>query len=200
MTDTALRPHSLAVGSVGRKAFGWWGMVTIVMTEGALFGYLLFSYYYFALQYGREWLPEELPKFRLSAPNTIILLMSSLAMWWGERGIRHGARGRLALGLAVALALGAVFIGVQGLEWHDKPFTLASSSYGSLYFTLTGFHMAHVIAGGIILAVLLVWTLLGTFDRERHAAVSVGSLYWHFVDVVWLTLFFTIYVTPRLGW
>jgi len=199
MTDTAIQTETLPVGSISRKAFGWWGMLTVIMTEGALFGYLLFSYYYFAVQYGREWLPEELPKFRLSLPNTIILILSSVAVWWGERGIRQSAVSRTAIALAIAILLGIAFMIIQGLEWRDKPFTLASSSYGSLYFTITGFHMVHVFLGAIILAVLLIWTLLGHFDSERHAAISVGSLYWHFVDIVWLMLFFTFYITPRLG-
>jgi len=199
VTDATYRRELLPVGSIGHKAFGWWGMVTVIMTEGSLFGYLLFSYYYFAVQYGREWLPDKLPEFRLSAPNTILLILSSGAVWWGERGIRRGARGQLALGLAVSLILGAVFVGIQLLEWHEKPFTLASSSYGSLYFTITGFHMAHVIVGEIVLAFVFIWTLLNYFDAERHAAVSIGGVYWHFVDVVWLAVFFTFYVTPRLG-
>jgi cytochrome c oxidase subunit III len=199
VTDATYRRELLPVGSIGHKAFGWWGMVTVIMTEGSLFGYLLFSYYYFAVQYGREWLPDKLPEFKLSGPNTIILILSSVAVWWGERGIRRGARGQLALGLAISLILGTVFVGIQLLEWHEKPFTLASSSYGSLYFTITGFHMAHVIVGEIVLGFVFIWTLLNYFDAERHAAVGVGSVYWHFVDVVWLAVFFTFYVTPRLG-
>jgi cytochrome c oxidase subunit 3 len=199
MTDTAIRTGALPIGAIGRKAFGWWGMLTIIMTEGALFGYLLFSYYYFAVQYGREFLPDQLPEFKLSLPNTIILLLSSVSVWWGERAIRQNSTARTAIALGISLVLGVVFMTIQGFEWHEKPFTLASSTYGSLYFTITGFHVAHVFAGTIMLAVLLVWVLLGNFDSRRHAAISVGSLYWHFVDIVWLTLFFTFYITPRLG-
>jgi cytochrome c oxidase subunit III len=189
----------LSVGSTRRRALGWSGMLTLILTEAFLFGYLLFSYYYFAVQYGRPWLPAELPAFRLSAPNTVILLLSSVAVWVGEQGARRGARWRLMLGLAAGLALGAVFVGIQLMEWMSKPFGLASDSYGSLYFTITGFHMAHVLAGLLILAALVLWSALGYFDRERHAPVSIGAIYWHFVDAVWLTVFFTFYVTPRLS-
>ena len=76
---------------------------------------------------------------------------------------------------------------------------MASNTYGSLYFTITGFHMAHVAAGLLMLAALFVWTLLGTFDRWRSTPVSVGVIYWHFVDAVWLAVFLTFYVTPYLG-
>jgi len=164
-----------------------------------LFSYLLFSYYYFAVQYGREWLPRELPKFRLSLPNTIILIVSSAVVWWAERGAKRGAQGQLVLGLLGGFSLGCVFVTIQIFEWKDKPFTYASSAYGSLYFTITGFHMAHVIAGLVMLLVLIVWSLMRYFDAERNASVSIGAIYWHFVDVVWLTVFFSLYITPYLG-
>jgi cytochrome c oxidase subunit 3 len=199
MADAVAQTDRLPVGSIDRRASGWWGMLTVIMTEGSLFAFLLFSYYYFAVQYGRQFLPDELPKFRLSLPNTIILLLSSGAVWWAERAAKRGARSQLILGLLIGFVLGAAFVGVQYLEWSDKPFTLASSSYASLYFTITGFHMAHVIAGLIVIAALLVWSWLGYFDTERNAPVSIGAVYWHFVDAVWLTLFFTFYITPRLG-
>jgi cytochrome c oxidase subunit III len=189
----------LAVGSIERRASGWWGMLMLILTEAFLFAYLLFSYYYFAVQYGRPWLPAELPSFRLSAPNTAILILSSIAVWFGERGVRHGSRWRLVLGLLIGLALGVVFVGIQIREWMDKPFGLASHSYGSLYFTVTGFHMAHVLGGLVVLGALLLWSALGYFDRERMAPVTIGAIYWHFVDAVWLTVFFTFYIMPYLS-
>lgn len=199
MAEAAIQSDPLPVGSVGHKVSGWWGMLTVIMTEGALFAYLLFSYYYFAVQYGRDFLPDELPKFRLSLPNTIILIVSSFVVWWGERGAKRGANGQLVLGLLGGFVLGTIFVVIQGFEWRDKAFTLASSSYGSLYFTITGFHMAHVLVGLVMLGILLVWSLLRYFDAERNAPVSIGAIYWHFVDVVWLTVFFTLYITPYLG-
>ncbi|WP_414475422.1 cytochrome c oxidase subunit 3 [Microvirga sp. M2] len=198
-SGAAVRPPPLPVGSIGRKASGWWGMLTIILTEGSLFSYLLFSYYYFAVQYGREWLPGDPPKFRLSLPNTIILIVSSLVVWWAERGAKRGSWGQLVLGLLGGFILGCVFVVIQLFEWKDKPFTYASSAYGSLYFTITGFHMAHVVAGLVILLMLLVWSLMRYFDSERNAPVSIGAIYWHFVDVVWLTVFFSLYITPYLG-
>ena len=189
----------LSVGSIDRRASGWWGMLTLILTEAFLFAYLLFSYYYFAVQYGRPWLPAELPSFRLSGPNTVILIVSSIAVWFGERGTRRGSRWQQVLGLLAGLVLGVVFVGIQLREWMDKPFGLASHSYGSLYFTVTGFHMAHVVAGLVVLAALALWSALGYFDRARMAPVTIGAIYWHFVDAVWLTVFFTFYVTPHLG-
>ncbi|MCP8937444.1 cytochrome c oxidase subunit 3 [Alsobacter sp. SYSU M60028] len=198
MSDTVHLQAPLPTGSVGKLANGWFGMIALVATEGALFAYLLFSYFYFDVQYGRSWLPDPLPAFRLSGPNTAILVVSSLTMVWAERAARRGANGRAALGIALSFVLGLVFVGIQLMEWKDKTFNYASSSYGSLYFLITGFHMAHVVAGLLVLAALLAWTLLGYFDARRHAPVSIGALYWHFVDVVWLCVFFSLYVTPHL--
>jgi heme/copper-type cytochrome/quinol oxidase subunit 3 len=198
MSETTLHAP-LPVGSPGHKAGGWFGMMTLIVTEASLFLYLLFSYYYFALWGNGAFVPSPLPKFELALPDTAILLLSSLTVWWGERGTRKSSRRQIALGLIATIVLGAVFVAIQLIEWAQKPFHFNSSAYSALYFTVTGFHMVHVVVGLIILASLLVWDWLGYFDRRRHAPFAIGAVYWHFVDVVWLAVFFTIYVTPHLG-
>lgn len=199
MSETIVFP-SLPVGSVGRRANGWWGMMALIVTEAALFVYLLFSYYYIAVQHGREWLPDRLPGWTLAVPNTILLIASSFVAGYGERLIlRGGSRLKAALFLAASGVMGVIFVSVQGLEWWDKRFTLSSNSYGSLYYVITGFHGAHVVVGVLILFVLALWTALGYFDPRRSAPVSIGAIYWHFVDAAWLAVFFTFYVSPRLG-
>jgi cytochrome c oxidase subunit 3 len=199
MAEIVAAPESLPVGSIGHHANGWWAMLFVILSEAALFAYLLFGYFYFAMQPHAAWPPGGLPHIKLALPDTIILLLSSVAVWWAERATRRGARGPMLLGLGIGLLLGIVFVLVQVYEWHEKPFAFASSSYSSLYFTTTGFHMAHVVAGNLMLAALLVWAALGYFGPRRNAAVTIGALYWHFVDAVWLVLFFTFYVTPYLG-
>lgn len=185
-------------GSVDARGNGWYGMTMLILTEACLFAFLLFSYYYMALHYGRNWLPAELPHFRLSGPNTAILIVSSVLVWVGEEGIKRNSRWACFGGLLGGFVLGCVFVGIQVMEWRGKPFALDTDSYGSLYFTVTGFHMAHVVGGLLMIAALLVWTTLGKFDSRRHDPISNGAIYWHFVDVVWLTVFFTFYVTPYL--
>lgn len=191
--------RALPVGSVGPLASGWWGMCSVIATEAALFAYLLFSYAYVAMQASFPWPTGGPPKLAIAGSDTVILLAASATVWWGERGIRRGHRRRLVLGLGATLVLGAVFLGLQLEEWRRKPFSLSSDVYGSLYFTVTGFHMAHVLVGLLLLLVLLAWTVLGEFDRDRHAAVSIGALYWHFVTAVWLAVFCTLYLSPYLG-
>lgn len=198
--EEALREQALPLGSVDQRASGWWGMMGLILTEGSLFALLLFSYYYMAIQpRSAPWPTGGMPELTLALPNTLILLASSATVWWGERALRKGHRRRLAVGLAATLVLGAAFAGIQIVEWRSKPFAPFADPYSSLYFTLTGFHLAHVAAGLLVLMALLAWTLLGYFGAGRRGAVATGAIYWHFVDAVWLAVFFTLYVTPHLS-
>ena len=198
MAESIVSDRPLPIGSRGHLATGWWGMLTLILTEGALFAYLFFSYFYLASHALGNWPPSGPPSLDISIPGTVILIAGSLVVWWGERGIERGRSRPLALGLTAALILGILFVSMQFYEWSRQPFRLSTDVYSSLYFTITGFHMLHVIAGLLILAVLLLWTALGHFDAERHAAVSIGALYWHFVTVVWLAVFFIFYIAPTL--
>jgi cytochrome c oxidase subunit 3 len=190
------RPDTLPVGSAGERASGWLGCLMLIVTEGSLFAYLIFSYLYLAVQNTRHWPPEGLPKLPLGSVNTAILLTSSVFVWLCERLVKR-KRVRLAAGsMAIGVLLGVIFAGIQLHEWHDHSYGATSNLYGSLYFTITGFHLAHVLVGLIVLIALGLWTSFGYFDERRHAALTIGGLYWHFVDVVWLFIFTTIYLTP----
>lgn len=200
MADAVLaQPRKLPVGPVGRHGIGYWGVGTLIASEAALFGYLLFSYYYLGAAAPRGWLLEPHPDMTAALPNTLVLLASSVVAWWGERGILRQRRSQALLGLGLAFAMGVIFTGVQFHEWHAKTFQLGASSYASLYFVTTGFHIAHVIIGLCVLAALFCWTALDYFSPRRRLTVSAGVLYWHFVDVVWLFVFTTYYLTPYLG-
>ncbi len=198
MSEGALERPRVPVGSIRRRGTGWWGVLTLILTEASLFVYLLFSYYYFAVQSSGGFLPDKPPSIALSLPNTAILLLSSVAVWWADKGVRRGKQGQLVIGLAIALLLGIAFVAIQLIEWNSQTFTLRSSPYGSLFYTITGFHMAHVIVGLLVLATLLVWSALGYFSGRRSAPILIGGAYWHFVDAVWLAVFFTFYITPYL--
>jgi heme/copper-type cytochrome/quinol oxidase subunit 3 len=198
MADAETLGPSLPVGALGRNSVGWLGMLCLIATEASLFAYLLFSYAYFAVRFGPDWLPLRHPSLTLAGPDTVILLSSSVAVWWGEKGAAEGRRGRLLAGLGLGIALGLVFLIVQIIEWKTKTFSLSSGAYGSFYFTITGFHMAHVIVGVIILAVVFAWSAAGDFTPRRHEPVVISSAYWHFVDIVWLVVFASFYIAPYL--
>jgi cytochrome c oxidase subunit III len=188
----------LPVGSAGKLSAGWWGILALIVTEASLFGYLLFAYFYLASQTEQIWPPEGLPALLVPTVNTAVLLASSAGVWAAERYVRQGRREWSIAGLVAAIALGSSFVVIQLLEWRDKSYDITSDLYGSLYFTITGFHMCHVVIGLAILMLLLIWTLLGYFDGRRYAAVTIGGAYWHFVDVVWLFVFSALYVSPYL--
>jgi len=196
--DVLYRGEALPVGSKGRLSSGWWGMIAVIATEASLFAYLLFSEFYVSSQSGGAWPPGGPPKLDLAIPGTIVLLAGSVTMWWGEKGIRAGKRGQLLIGLGASILLALVFVALEGLEWSKKDFTPMSHAYGSLYFTVTGFHLTHVLVGVVMLAMLFVWTLLGYFGVRRHSTVSIAVMYWHFVSAVWVAVFLTFYVTPYL--
>lgn len=198
MADLATLGAELPVGARGRNSVGWLGMLCLIATEASLFAYLLFSYAYFAVRFGAGWLPSPHPSLLLAGSDTVILLCSSVAVWWGEKGASQGRRGQLLIGLGVAIALGVVFLIVQAFEWKAKTFSLTSSSYGSFYFIITGFHMAHVVVGVVILAVVFAWSAAGDFTPRHHEPVVISSAYWHFVDAVWLVVFAAFYLAPYL--
>jgi cytochrome c oxidase subunit 3 len=201
MTERLILEGKLPVGAINTRASGWWAMIFTVFTEASLFTYLLFSYYYLAVQ---PHLPGTFPEggqpdLTLALPNTIILIASSVTVGWAQFGIEHGSKRRLTLGLGLGALLGLIFLVIQYFEWAQKPFPLSSTPYSSLYFVVTGFHMAHVVVGVTMLAALTWWSHRGYFNRVRYAHIHIGALYWHFVDVVWIAVFFTFYLTPLLG-
>lgn len=196
---TVVDPYTLPVNPAERRNPGWWVMVLIIATEGTLFAFLLFSYYYLGSMAESPWPPTGRPELRLVLPNTAILLASSGTMWWGESGIRRGNQARLCRGMLATLLLGIVFLAIQGLEYGRKPYGLRTSAYSSLFFVITGFHGAHVLVGLLMNAVVQVRARLGHFAAARHLAVTNTAMYWHFVDGVWLAVFFSLYVTPYLS-
>ena len=193
------RPGALPVGPTRDYGVGRGGMFALIATEAALFGYLLFSYYYTGASATLPWVMEAHPSLRLALPNTILLLLSSVAIWWAERATRRGEQSKAVAGTGIALALAILFAVIQGFEWAAKKYGIGASSYASLYYVTTGFHMAHVLVGIIVLALLFLWSLLGYFSPKRRIVFTNGAYYWHFVDAVWLFVFATYYISPYLG-
>jgi heme/copper-type cytochrome/quinol oxidase subunit 3 len=181
---------------------GWWGMALLCATEGALFACLLTAYLYLGSGSPR-WPPAgfELPKLGMPVLMMVVLLASSAVLAWGERGIRSGHRARLKAGLAGSILLGIVFLALQTVEYHNKlsHFGPRTHAYASLFYTITGFHGAHVTLGLLILGFTAVRALRGHFTSSRYQGVSNAALYWHFVDGVWVAIVVVLYVSPHLS-
>ncbi len=192
---------ALPVGAMDTRASGWWAMIFTIFTEASLFAYLLFSYYYLAAQpHAPGTFPQGgPPALGVASLNTLILLTSSAAVGWAQFSIEHNKKWRLVAGLGIGALLGMIFLGIQIVEWAGRPFALSSTPYSSLYFVITGFHMAHVVVGVLMLLALSFWSAKGYFNSRRFAHIHIGALYWHFVDAVWLVVYFTFYITPLLG-
>ena len=194
---TAANPYELPINPARRSNPGWWVMVLVIITEAMLFVYLLFSYAYLGSMTGAPFPTGGPLKLDLVLPNTIILLVSSGTMLWGERGIRSGNQTRLRVGMLITLILGIVFLTIQGIEYSHKKFALQTDAYSGLFFTITGLHGTPVFVGLLMNVVVQIWAWRGWFTADRHLAVTNVAMYWHFVDAVWLVVFFTLYITPR---
>jgi heme/copper-type cytochrome/quinol oxidase subunit 3 len=196
---TSADTYRLPINPATRRSPGWWVMVLVVVTEAMFFAYLLFGYAYLASVSTAAWPPRGAPEMTLALPNTAVLLASSATMWRAERGIAQGRPHRLCLWLLATFVLGAAFLTVQGVEYGRKTFTPQSGAYGSLFYTITGFHGAHVFVGLLMNVLVQLRAWRGHFTAERHLAVINTALYWHFVDAVWVAVFVTLYVAPRLA-
>jgi cytochrome c oxidase subunit 3 len=133
----------------------------------------------------------------LPAINTAILLTSGVTLTWAHHALKEMKRKQLIIGLALTVALGAIFMYFQALEYghafNDLNLNMGSGIYGSTFFMLTGFHGFHVTIGTIMLLVILGRSIYGHFNPKNHFAFEAVAWYWHFVDVVWLGLFIFVY-------
>jgi cytochrome c oxidase subunit 3 len=176
------------------------GMMLFIASEVMFFAALFAAYFNTKATLpvfppeGTEFLePIGLPLF-----VTILLIISSFTMQYATGRIRVGDRTGLNRAIAITLILGVVFLFLQVYDYYQlitlEDFTIDSGVYGTLFYTLTGFHGIHVLAGVIGLSVILARGMQGQFSKKHHVAVEAVHYYWHFVDVVWVFLFLTIYV------
>ena len=179
------------------------GMVLFIASEIMLFGGLFAGYFYLRNQ-AFTWPPEGIEheiEIPIAAVLTAILISSSIAAHIGILGILNNNRSQFKVGIALAMVLGSIFIGGQIYEWltlMDEGLNAGSGSYGATFFIITGFHGSHVIAGLLMLGVVLLRATWNDFTPSRHRFAEAAVLYWHFVDVIWVFVFFTLYVSPQL--
>jgi cytochrome c oxidase subunit III len=168
-----------------------------IASEVMLFGALFAAYFVIRADSG-TWPPENLglerPEILLPGINTLLLVSSSVTMQLGVWAAGRGDRGRLLRWLSLTLLLGLAFLFIQGYEYANNGFGLRDGVFGSTFYTLTGFHGAHVLLGLGFIAVVANRARLGYVTATRSTAVEAASYYWHFVDVVWLCLFASVYV------
>jgi len=197
VADTALREHE-AGHRPGGISSSLLGMVLFIASEVMFFGGL-FGAYFTIRSAATQWPPPGTPHLTTwyAAILTAILVSSSVTMQLGVWAIRRNDGRRLVLWLAVSLLLGLAFLAGQANEYRqliEEGMTLSSGVFGSTFFTLTGFHGAHVAGGAAFIVIVLLRARSGQFTARHHDTVEMASYYWHFVDVVWIGLFSTIYL------
>jgi cytochrome c oxidase subunit III len=174
------------------------GMFLFIASEIMLFG-AFFTVYFFDRvvnhTFGREWPPEGFhrPAF-VALINTLILVTSSVSMHWADTSIKRGNRAGLQAGLVLTLLLGLTFLCTQVIEYHRLGFNTGDTSFAATFFGLTGLHGAHVFVGLTILFVMTIRAFRGHFSPEHHHGVEIGGIYWHFVDVMWIVVYVTVYL------
>jgi len=192
-----LRRASLSqpeVAGQGRSV-NWWGMLAMIASEVIFFANLIIGYLYLRVRAG-QWPPQGIEPLELLLPtiNTAILLSSALPMHGAHLAIRRGDRKGMQQGLVLTAVLGMIFLSGQAWEYTHSPFSLKSGTFGSTFFTLTGFHGLHVAVGIILIWICFFRSLRGSFNREHHFNVEAATMYWHFVDAVWVILFGVLYL------
>jgi cytochrome c oxidase subunit 3 len=173
------------------------GMLLFIASEVMFFGGLFATYFNARATTAGAWGPPEgaheldLP---LAAVLTAILVASSFTMQFGVWAIRRGDTGKLKLWTGITLVLGLLFLGGQLYDYTVLGFGIGDGVFATVFYTLTGFHGAHVFGGAVGLTIVLARAMRGQFSARNHVAVEAVSMYWHFVDVVWIGVFSVIYL------
>jgi len=192
---TYLGNHTLAV----QRGLNM-GVALFIVSEALFFLAIFWAYFHSALsptvELGAQWPPlgiEAINAFELPLLNTVLLLGSGVTITYSHHSLIQGHRNGALIGAIATVFLAIIFTGFQAVEYSVSTFTISDGAYGSCFYFGTGFHGLHVIIGTIFLAVGL-WRIVAYHTTENHhLGLEAGILYWHFVDVVWLFLFLSVY-------
>jgi len=176
------------------------GMLLFIVSEIMFFFAFFWAFFHSSFNpstaIGGVWPPAFmtiLDAWKVPLLNTVILLSSGATVTWAHHAIVWGSKTQASVSLIYTLVLAVIFTALQAFEYVTAPFSISDSVYGSTFFMATGFHGFHVFVGTCFLAVCLVRIYYNHFTREHHFGFEAAAWYWHFVDVVWLFLFLTIY-------
>jgi heme/copper-type cytochrome/quinol oxidase subunit 3 len=175
-------------------------MVLFIATEGATFAAAIASYFYLRFADAQAWPPssDKLPDLVVPTIATAILVASVVPMWLAVRTARRMAGGPTGLLVLVTFLAGAAFVVLQVVDWVSEwpSSTLSKDAYGSLFFSVTGLHTAHVVVGLGMLLFLLAGAAVGRVRRGHWEPVAIVSLYWYFMAVLAVAVYLTVYITP----
>nr|WBU94075.1 cytochrome c oxidase subunit III [Drosophila paulistorum] len=187
--------HTYAV-TIGLR----WGMILFILSEILFFVSFFWAFFHSSLsptiELGASWPPMGIVSFnpfQIPLLNTAILLASGVTVTWAHHSLMESNYSQTTQGLFFTVLLGIYFTILQAYEYIEAPFTIADSVYGSTFYMATGFHGIHVLIGTTFLLICLLRHLNNHFSKNHHFGFEAAAWYWHFVDVVWLFLYITIY-------
>ena len=171
------------------------GMLLFIISEIMVFGAFFTAYFFIRVVNDNPWPAEgtELPKL-IAGVNTLILVSSSLTVHWALEGAKRGNRFALQAGILTTFLLGCTFLFIQINEYVHIGFAPQDHAQGTIFYGLTGLHGAHVFIGLTLLAFVVVRAFKGHFTEKEHRGVEVPGIYWHFVDVMWVIVYTTVYI------
>jgi cytochrome c oxidase subunit III len=171
------------------------GMFLFIASEIMLFGSFFTAYFFVRVAAGTSWPTpgHHLPIF-VAGVNTIILVTSSFTMHWGLQAIKRGNRAGLQAGLTLTFLLGLTFLLTQILEYSRIGFAPYTDAFGTVFYCLTGLHGAHVFVGLTLLLAATIRSYRGHYSEDAHLGVEIPGIYWHFVDVMWIVVYTTVYI------
>lgn len=193
----AREPRLLTTDAHGPQTNIFWGIVGLITVEITVFSTLIASYFYYKAGQP-DWPPADAPKLLVPTINSVVLALSSLAISIADRGIRDGNQRRLRIGLLASIVFAIVFLALKGYELWHKPYQWDDHAYGSIVWTMLGLHTLHVFSVLLKSCVMTVLAFRGYFSEHSYVGVQVNGLYWHFVVVIWIPIYFTIYISPRV--
>jgi cytochrome c oxidase subunit III len=188
--------HPPAANVSSRVEAQFLGMLLFIISEVMLFGAFFTAYFFVRVVGGAEWFPFdrfELP-VAIAGVNTAILLSSSFTMHWTLEGARNENRWALKAGILTTFLLGLTFLTIQVNEYVHLGFAPSDNAQATIFYCLTGLHGAHVFVGLTLLAIVMVRSFRGHFTAKEHRGVEVPGIYWHFVDIMWIFVFSSLYL------
>ncbi len=171
------------------------GMLLFIISEVMVFGAFFTAYFFIRIVQGQEWPAEgdHLPKL-IAGINTLILVSSSFTLHWAEVSIKENNRRGLQAGIASTFLLGATFLFIQINEYVNIGFEPQDHAQGTIFYGLTGLHGAHVLIGLLALLTVTIRAFRGHFSAHDHRGIEIPGIYWHFVDVMWIVVYLTVYI------
>lgn len=178
---------------------GTYGIMLFILTEGFLF-VMLFTAYFYLAKGGWRWLDEKPPALHYVIPMLLVLVGSSFVAYWGDEKVKKGEyrAGRIALAITILMGIGFLALSAFDYKEHLRDLTPQTDAYGSIFYTITTFHVAHVCLGLFMLIFVLVFPRLEPRQFPPYRPYHNATLYWHFVDVVWVFVVAFLYIAPNL--